>query len=548
MSHQSWPIFAVCAHEGGQAEGFHEQFAAPLGEVADVDSLIRVAYKYFAALGAHVPASPSALCGCGQGREAMCAACGGRWLSTAYRAAKIPEKASRGAFMDGLLKDEHKGATGITKAAVLGSVLKVVGDVLREWHRGNHFENPGGGEELSLLGRNPFLRPAPELCDDHVGECAILVLTSGFPLAHARSDLWAASRLGLGWACDYQGGDHYEYADWLKVQRATTLPGRVRDAEEVVCLGLSQGVDSGGRVDAHWLCDAALPAGVDPLPILLGSELVNFGILGDVESDCDEFARSVVARLGVMIICSSVDMVDEAMCGERNLLDTLCESGARGAIEWAVERIRDDSWSRSETDAWALWSHYVWLGQRHRFVFRGLPERTQAELATSWRDSDSLSALLRTQRAYLSTVVPDPELLVACDCCDYVAMAREMTAWLKAANGSVDVRDEGQVAFVKLVDACGVNECDNWHRGILDLCPSLRARHRVLLRSLVRDIRKFTAGLDHYVAYLKGADCGFLPVRPQRIADEASADLCAKYHGHLMRAARSDQVELAGVR
>ncbi|MFI8436416.1 hypothetical protein ACIGJO_22205 [Streptomyces sp. NPDC079020] len=510
-----------------------------------MDSLIRTAYGYFAALGSHVPASPSGFCGCGHGRKKVCAQCGGRWLAAAYRAAEIPEKASRGAFLEDLLKAGNEDASGITKAAVLGSVLKVVGDVLREWHRENSVEYPGGGERISLLGRNPFLRPAPELCADHVGECAILVLTSGFPLARGRSDLWAASRLGLGWACDYQGGDHYGYADWLKVQRETTLPGRVRDAEEALCLGLSQGVDSGGRVDAHWLCDAALPAGVDPLPILLGSELVNFGILGDVESDCDEFARSVVARLGVMIICSSVDIVDEAMCGERNLLDTLCGSGARGAVGWAVERIRDDTWSPAETDAWALWSHYVWLGQRHRFVFRGMPERTQAALATSWKDSDTLPALLRTQREYLSIVVPDPELLVACDCCDHVALAREMTAWLMAANGSVDVRDKGQLAFLKLVDACGINECDTWHRSILDLCPSLRERHRVLLRSLVRDVRKFTAGLDHYVAYLKGADCRFLPVRPQWIAHEASADLCAKHHGYLMRAARSERLEPA---
>ncbi|MFF3672600.1 hypothetical protein ACFYYS_01295 [Streptomyces sp. NPDC002120] len=176
MSAPPWPPRPRCTHAGRRPAPFGSLFTAPLGAVADVADLIGTAYAYVCALARHP-----------------------------------------GAYRD---------VTGMVKAALLGGVVKVVGDLLRAVYVEGAPRLPGGRGEVAVLGRNPFLRPVPDLCSSHVGECAVLVLSSGFPVARDRSELRAAATEWLQWACDHRGEEHYAYADRLRAR--PPRPGRGR--------------------------------------------------------------------------------------------------------------------------------------------------------------------------------------------------------------------------------------------------------------------------------------------------------------------------------
>ncbi|MFG2988165.1 hypothetical protein ACGFZK_02440 [Streptomyces sp. NPDC048257] len=51
----------------------------------------------------------------------------------------------------------------------------------------------------------------------------------------------------------------------------------------------------------------------------------------------------------------------------------------------------------------------VWLGQRHRFVLRGLPAHRQRQITALWAGPTDLDALKRSQEAWLAAVEPGPD-------------------------------------------------------------------------------------------------------------------------------------------
>ncbi|MFD9370762.1 hypothetical protein ACFWA6_24115 [Streptomyces sp. NPDC060020] len=230
MSAPPWPPRPRCTHAGRRPAPFGSLFTAPLGEVADVADLIGTAYAYVCALARH-PAFASHrhdgdACDGGDGGTGVCDDCGGRRLAAAFGAAPHPERSRCTAFLTSLRTGAYRDATGMVKAALLGGVVKVVGDLLRAVYVEGAPRLPGGRGEVAVLGRNPFLRPVPDLCSSHVGECAVLVLSSGFPVARDRSELQAAATEWPQWACDHRGEEHYAYADRLRAR--PPRPGRGR--------------------------------------------------------------------------------------------------------------------------------------------------------------------------------------------------------------------------------------------------------------------------------------------------------------------------------
>ncbi|MFC9743929.1 hypothetical protein ACFVKC_39210 [Streptomyces noursei] len=525
--------------------GFDARFTTPLGDVAGMEDLIETAYGFFLALARHPALGPVRWCDCGSGTAPLCEGCGGRRLAAAYRAVVHPARADCEAFLAELASGRYRDATGVVKAALLGGVIKLVGELLRAEYREQALspvlaaQRRTAGPPLAVLGKNRYLRSVADLCSSHIGECSALVIGSGSPIARDRTELWAASVEWLQWGSDYRGEEHYAYADWLSARPTRPLPGREASAQAqwLVCQALGKGVDSGGRADAPWLCGAPYLAGLDTRALLLGGELINFGGIGlEDEADAEVFAHVTVARLAVMAAGSSIDLVAEAMAGERNLFDTVCGTARRRLLAWGLENLRAPWPVPAVCDVWAVWSSYVWLGPRHRFALCALPADVQRQVTARWAHPTQLSALRRAQEAWLAGLDVDRELDVPCACCDHAALAQEMTAWSAVVIDGADQADAGQLAFLQLLDACGIDACDTWHRSLLDRCPSLGARHEVLYRRLAERADIFTAGLDAYEAYLAGAEPVLLPNRPTEFAQQAADDLCARYHGRLARA------------
>ena len=518
---QLWPEGPPCGEKCGMALAFADEFHEPLGAVADVATLIEWAYRYYAALAVDSPALPVQFCGCCT--VPVCSLCGARCLSDAFAAASAPGKLDTVAFLMGLAAS-HVGAVGLVKGAVLAGVLKVTGDLIGAWHAAGVQAFPGGRGELSILGKNAYPRPFPELVSEHIEECAAVVLTTGFPVVSTQDELWAASTIWANWGVDYLGRERYGDGEW------PALRGRdaAVDAERALCLALGRGSEWGGRLSDPWLCDIAASRQMDVRPLLLGSELINFGSIGLVAETEDpaEFARAQVARLAVMVASSAVDVVFEAVAGERNLFYTLCAEAETKIVDWMFQRMRA-SWSPAETDILALYCPYVFIGPRHRFILKGLPPGT-----VRWDDHDSLALLLEAQHRHLATVEPESRFVVVCDCCDWREIAREMTAWIAAADG-IDSCDQDQVGFLKLLDATGIDFLHEWHYSILRRCPGVADRHTVLLRAIPE--WKIRAGVDEYHAYLAGADVVPLPGRPEGVAVEMAEELCERYHGFLPR-------------
>ncbi|MGW2602003.1 hypothetical protein [Streptomyces klenkii] len=526
--------------------GFEARFATPLGDVAGVEDLIERAYGFFLALARHPALGPVRWCDCGSGTAPVCEGCGGRGLAAAYRAVVHPGRAGCEVFLAELASGRYRDATGVVKAALLGAVIKLVGELLRAEYRQQALppvpaaRRRPAGPPLAILGKNRYLRSVSDLCSSHVGECSALVIGSGSPIARDRTELWAASVEWLQWASDYRGEEHYAYADWLSARPPRPLPGREASsqAQWLLCQALGLGVDSGGRADAPWLCEAAYLAGLDTRALLLGGELINFGSIGlEAEADAEVFAHATVARLAVMAAGSSVDLVAEAVAEERNVFDTVCGTARRRLLAWGLENLRAPWPVPAVSDVWAVWSGYVWLNPRHRFALCTLPPAVQRQVTARWAQPADLSALRRAQEAWQAGLEVDQELDVPCECCDHAALAREMTAWSAVVIEGADLADSGRLAFLQLLDACGIDACDAWHRSILDCCPSLAARHEVLYRRLADRPDIFTAGLDAYDAYLAGAEPVLLPTRPTEFAQQAADDQCARHHGRLAHAA-----------
>ncbi|WP_145908906.1 hypothetical protein [Kitasatospora viridis] len=529
-----------------EGAAFEARFTTPLGEVAGVTDLIETAYEYYHALARHPALGPVRWCDCGSDTASVCASCGGRRLAAAYRAVVHPDRARCEAFLTELASVRYRDASGVVKAALLGGVIKLVGELLRDEFRQQTAPSVpaapprSAAQALTIPGKNRYLRSVSELCSSHIGECCSLVIGSGSPIARDRTELWAASVEWVQWGNDYRGEEHYAYADWLSTRPPRPLPGReeATHAQWLLCQALGRGVDSGGRADAPWLCGAAYLAGLDAWALLLGGELINFGAIGlEDEADAVVFAHATVARLAVMVVCSTIDLVAEAMAEERNLFDTVCGTARRRLLAWGLDNLRAPWPIPAVSDVWAVWSSYMWLGPRHRFALYALPVTVQRQVTARWAQPTQLPALRRAQEAWQAGLTVDQELDVPCACCDHAALAREMTAWSTVVIDGADATDAGRLAFVQLLDACGVDACDTWHRSILDRCPSLAARHEVLYRRVAERADIFTAGLDAYEAYLAGAEPVLLPTRPAEFARQAADDLCARYHGRIARAA-----------
>ncbi len=516
-----WPETSLCDGMCAVEPLFADQFHDPLSYVTDVATLIEWAYGYYAALAVASPTLPERFCGCCT--DPVCRQCGGRCLSAAFGAASVPGKADTAVFLMNLARS-HVGAVGVVKGAVLAGVLKVAGDVVGAWHAEGAPPIPGGHGELAVLGKNAYPRPFPDLVAEHIEECAAVVLTTGFPVISTQEELWSASTIWANWGVDYLGRERHGDGEWpiLRGREAAV------DAERALCLALGRGSEWGGRLSEPWLCDIAASRRLDVRPVLLGSELINFGSIGLESETADpaEFARAQTARLAVMVASSAVDVVFEAMAGERNLFYTLCAEAERNILDWTFQRLQD-SWTPAETDVLALYCPYVFIGPRHRFILKGLP----ASIVT-WGDDDSLPTLLDAQDRHLATVEPEARFAVACDCCDWQEVAREMTAWTAAAAG-IDPRDPDQISFLKLLDAAGIDFFHEWHHSILRRCPGVADRHTSLLRAIPE--WKIRASIEEYHVYLAGADAVLLPGRPERIAGEISEELCVRYHGVLPR-------------
>ncbi|MEU9084433.1 hypothetical protein [Streptomyces sp. NPDC048357] len=85
----------------------------------------------------------------------------------------------------------------------------------------------------------------------------------------------------------------------------------------------------------------------------------------------------------MMVLSGSFDMVEEAVQGERNVLDTVCAAERRRMAGWALERLREP-WTPCARDVRSLWSGYVGLGQRHRFALRGLSAADRRSITALW--------------------------------------------------------------------------------------------------------------------------------------------------------------------